>query len=127
MKSLLFTIPILIAAAGLRIIGQAAPMIDASLTTLIGNLGVIGVLIWFLWYNTTKSQPQMLEMFSGEISKIRADREMERAASARETTELRNMIMEVLKGMRSAVHDVKDTAQTTMNKVALAKAEMERQ
>jgi hypothetical protein len=43
----------------------------------------------------------------------------------KEATELRNMLIENLKAMRTAVHDVRDTAQVLINKKALANAQEE--
>lgn len=111
------------AVGGYRILGQANPSVMEGIGALVGSLGVVAVLVWFLWYNTTHAQPTMVKTFSEEIAKIRAEREAERKAAALETAELRAMFVQYLQGMRSAVHDTRDTAQQAINKIALTKLE----
>lgn len=109
----------------LRVFAQAPPaQADLPLNglgTVVSSVGIVGVLIWHLWYITTHTHPQMLKDFALELAKLRDDREEERAAAAKETAELRAMFIQHLQSMRTAVHDVKDTAQTAINKVALEK------
>ena len=127
-------------AFGFKLFAQATPVpaIDPGLGSLIGNLGVVVVLAWFLYYTTTKSQPDMLKQFAAENEKSRAEREAERisdekesnawrGAKEREMNELRSMLIQSLQDsaltrqdMRIAVHDVKDTAQTAVNQAAVA-------
>jgi len=131
MREEIITIPVLLVVAAVRIIAQSVAGMD-GLGTLIGNLGVVAVLVWHLWYITTQAQPKMLKDFADQLEKIRLAREeerkatdrdhdKEREASARETAELRAMLIQILQGMRTAVHDVKDTAQSAINKVTLEK------
>ncbi len=109
---------VLLAVGVSKLLAQAVPGMD-GLAALVGNLGVVAVLVWHLWYITAHAQPRMLKDFADELEKIREARELERQASAKETSELRAMLITYLQGMRSAVHDVRDTAQTAINKVAL--------
>ena len=99
-----------------------APVIDTGLGSLIGNIGIVGVLVWHLWYHTTRSYPNMLDKFGIELEKMRAafrhEQEAQRVADAAEQAELRAMLIQSLQAMRTAVHDVKDTAQVTVGKVA---------
>jgi hypothetical protein len=132
----------------LKVFGQTAPALDPGLVGLIGNLGIVGVLIWHL-YHTTQSHPKMLERFSVEADRMRAESAREqqeaRAAFAREQAEsrasflgeqkaqrdffnkemaeMRTMLISTLTAMRSAVHEVKDTANTAINQKALALAQ----
>lgn len=110
---------------------QAGPSIDPGFASLLGNLGVIGVLVWHLWYHTTKGYPNVVATFAAEAEKQRKvfademqaerlERKLERDQSARELAEMRGMLINVLQGMRTAVHDVKDTAQTAINRAAAA-------
>jgi hypothetical protein len=133
MRDTLIALPVLVAGTLLKILGQAAPTMDPGIGTLVGNLGIMGVLVWHLWYHTTHSYPKMLERFTAEqdaqrklflteqseqrslFAKEQADA---RAFTARETGELRAMLIQNLQAMRTAVHDVRDTAQTAMLKKA---------
>lgn len=124
---------------GLKLFAQVpSPAIDPGLGSLIGNLGVVVVLAWFLYYTTTKSQPDMLARFAAENEKSRQERETERISHEKEAgawrvsheqqmDELRSMLIQALqdsartrKDMRDAVHDVKDTANTAIVKAAAA-------
>jgi hypothetical protein len=119
------------------LLAQAAPpILDPGLSSLIGNLGVVGVLIWHLYYSTQAS-PRMLDKFAAEAAQQReanrADREADRALfrqeqeslrqqSAREMDSLRAMLMENLRESRRAVHDIRDVAQTVVAKAGEAVA-----
>lgn len=111
----------------------APPILDTGLGTLLGNLGIMGVLVWHMWYHTTKTYPMMLDKFSAEVGEMRksfaneqtalraaflTEQAAARDSSARETAELRNMLFQNLQAMRTAVHDVKDTAQTAINRAS---------
>lgn len=122
--------------------------VDAGIGNLVGNLGIMGVLVWHLWYHTTRTYPEMLAKFEAETGKMRAAFEAEqdamraaflaeqkaqreaflaeqsaqRSHDERETAELRKVLLQTLAGMRTAVHDVRDTAQSTINKLQLAQA-----
>lgn len=129
MKDVALTVPLVVAATYLRLVGQNQPSglgLDPGISTLVGNVGVIGVLIWHLWYQTTHSQPQMVKSFAEEVAKLRADRERERAGDEAEKRELREMLLESLRSDRRAVHDIRDTAATVINKVNAAAAEEKR-
>jgi hypothetical protein len=123
-KETLVVLPLLGACAACKTPLFAEGMaVDPGLSALIGNLGVIGVLIWHLWYHTTKSQPMMLERFAAEQKEMRVaferEQKAQRDAHDRQMEELRSMLIQVMAGFRTAVHDVKDTAQ-----VAVAKSEL---
>lgn len=116
---------VIAAMLALPVAGQLAegPLsLDPGLSNLISNIGVVGVLIWYLWYHTSKSYPQMVERFSNEAERMRDSYEKSldsmRIFYTSENTELRKMLIETFASMRTAVHDVKDTAQTSINKVA---------
>jgi hypothetical protein len=116
----------LLTATGIRLVAQTGAL-DPTLGTLIGNLGIMGVLVWHLWYHTTHSYPQMLSKFTEEVDKLRdafqREQEAQRSFASRETAELRNMLIQNLQAMRVAVHDVKDTAQSVMSQSALTRAQ----
>jgi hypothetical protein len=121
-----------------RLIGQSAGF-DPAIGKLLGDLGYVGVLVWFLWYHTTHSYPQMMAKFAEEQKAMREAFEKEQAAqrlvfqqeqaaqrefASGENRELRNMLIENMRAMRSAVHDVKDTAQKVFTKADLAMEQM---
>lgn len=110
--------------------GELAP----GMTGLIGNLGIMGVLVWHLWYHTTKTYPNMLTQFKQEQEESRntflKEQDQSRAAFLREQqmlrdhchdelTELRGMVIQTLTSMRVAVHDVKDATQSAILKDAV--------
>lgn len=43
--------------------------------SIAANLGVAGVLAWYLYYNTTKTLPGMLEAFRAELAMERNQRD----------------------------------------------------
>lgn len=43
---------------------------------VIANLGVAAVLAWYLYYNTTKTLPGMLQAFRDELNQERVQREL---------------------------------------------------
>lgn len=105
------------------------PTIDMGLGTLIRDIGIVAVLIWYLYYHTTRTYPNMLKEFSLESEKMRTafhaeqaaqraafetEQNANRVANEAEKAELRSMFVQALKEMRTAVHDVRDTAQVTM-------------
>lgn len=141
MKEALILGPILGIATVFQVFAQQGP--DANLNPnvivgLLGNAGIVGALIWYMWYHTTKSAPKMLDTFSVQLDKQRDDadkkidrlretfeREMarQREHSARETDELRKILMETMRSMRVAVHEVRDAANAAIqesNKVVVA-------
>ena len=97
---------------------------DPGIASLIGNLGVVGILVWHLWYHTTHSYPRMMDKFADEVEKIRAAFSHEQVESRNyhehQTNELRSMLIQSMQAMRTAVHDVRDTAQTAINASAVA-------
>lgn len=108
--------------------------VDPALGTLISNLGIMGVLVWHLWYHTTKSSPAMLEKFTTEQNNLRAifssevkelrntfkcEQDATRDRHQQELAQLREMLVQAIASMRVAVHDVRDTAQGVLSKQAL--------
>lgn len=127
---------------------------------LIGNAGIVGALIWYMWHRTTKSDPAMLktfadqleaerkswevrfeeqrtnsearhektretfekqvermrDIFEKQVEKMREATDKERQHSARETAELRGVMLEMARNMRVAVHDIKDSANAAILK-----------
>lgn len=138
------TIPLVLLATWMKVFGSEGVSMDPGIGSLIGNLGIMGVLVWHLWYHTTHSYPKMLDKFAeeqklsresfdlaidrqekiflAEQEKMREafDRALatQRAHDAKEQAELRAVMIQTLQAMRTAVHDVRDTSQQTMNKVA---------
>ncbi len=128
-------------ASGVALFGQG-PLLDPGVGSVIGNVGIVGILIWHLWYHTSHSYPRMLERFAAEQQSLRdafskeqeairhaflEEQRMHREHTSRETMELRNMLIETLRGMRVAVHDVKDTAQVAVTKAAEAVEQVKRE
>lgn len=104
--------------------------VDPGLVTLIGNLGVVGVLVWHL-YHTTQAQPkaskESLERFSQELKEIRQDyqaaTERLQATHDREIERLTSMLLDNLREYRRAVHDTREVAQQAINQTAAVAAE----
>lgn len=108
-------LPVLLAVTVLKLFGQTTvPTVDPGVQSLVSNLGVIGVLVWYLWHNTTKTLPSMQEKFLADQAAARAVFAQEqadaRAADSAEKAKLREMLINTIKEMRTAVHDVKDAA-----------------
>lgn len=119
---------------------------DPAVVQLVSNLGIVGVLVWYLWYHTTHSYPKMIEKVDGIVNKINdaflkdqremrstfseeqraqrvhdsQQREQQREFYLRENGELRAMLIQTLQSMRTAVHDVRDTAQAALIPAAAA-------
>lgn len=121
---------ILAAVVWVKVLGQGPPLLDPGIGSLIGNIGIVGILVWHLWYHTTHSYPKMLERFSEEVERVRqqaaADLAAVRDTFHAEQHETRTMLIQTLQAMRTAVHDVRDVAGATIHKVAAA-AEQQRQ
>lgn len=140
-------VPAVAAATALQVIAQA-PVSEVNpnvIVGLLGNAGIVGALIWYMYYHTTKSTPKMLdtfaeqleaqrksseekhdklrETFEREMARLRDHSERERTHHAHQMEELRKMLMESMRSMRVAVHDVKDAAHQAITK----SAEMEMQ
>lgn len=111
---------------------NAGGEVDPSIATLIGNVGIMGVLIWHLYWTTTRTYPDMLAKFQSETASMRSvfheeqeemrgvfDREQRamRETHARELAEMRVLVVSVSENARKAVHDMRDAGQTTLNKV----------
>jgi hypothetical protein len=104
------------------IFGQVAP---DGIVALVGNMGIMGVLVWHLWYHTTHSYPRMLDTFTKELGHMReafvSEQNATRSFHDRQSTELRSMLIQNMNSMRTAVHDIKDTAQAVVSRQDLAK------
>lgn len=111
---------------------NAGDKVDASIATLVGNVGIMGVLIWHLYWTTTRTYPDMLAKFQSETALMRDafheeqaelrgvfDREQRsmRDQHTRELAEMRTLIVTVSENARKAVHDMRDAGQVTLNKV----------
>lgn len=164
---------VLTPATAFRTFAQAemTPAASNLIVGLLGNVGIVGALIWYMWYQTTKSQPKMLETFAAQLEaqrtmaatqmeaqrlsseakyekmrvafetqiermrsvfesqqdKLREHAERERQNSARELAEMRNVMMEMAKNMRTAVHDIKDTANVAIQKSSAAELQARRE
>lgn len=150
MKELAVAAPLLVVAtaAKLNVVALFAqdtgggPM-DPGIGSLIGNVGVMSVLIWYLWFNTTRTYPEMQRNFRDEArqardafvleqqssrqaflteqaqlreSFLREQRES-RSHDERVQAELRVMFSQLAEKFRLAVHDTRDIAQVSLNKV----------
>src|SRR5688572_16624391 len=119
MKFDLLAVP---AACGLKLLAQS-PVIDPGVGALIGNVGIVGILVWHLWYHTTHSYPKMLDKFGLEVEQMRKtfqqeqrearehderEKKEQREHAERQANELRAMLIQNLQAMRTAVHDVRD-------------------
>jgi hypothetical protein len=154
MKEALVCGPFVLGSGAARLLSQtatgASPTFDIG--SLLGNIGIVGVLVWYLWYHTTHTHPAMLAKFGDEAERLRTaflreqndaraafvqEQQEARAAFIREQTdyrahsekqtdELRKMLMANMTAMRSAVHDVRDVAHTAVVKAAAASVEAER-
>ena len=115
----------LIGTGTMRVLAQGSTSVDPGITSIVGNVGIMGVLVWYLWYHTTHSYPALLDKFAVETKQLRdsfaaetkelrdaftREQEKLRADHARDVTELRNMLIRSAQAMRVAVHDVKDAA-----------------
>lgn len=125
MKEALVTLPILGVSAAFKSAAFAEGMaVDPGLSALIGNLGVIGVLIWHLWYHTTKSQPLMLERFAAEQKEMRLaferDKKEQQDVHERQLTRLQEMFVQTLTAFRTAVHDFRDATGAAVLQTAAA-------
>lgn len=120
------------------------PGIGNFLGTLFGNLGIMGVLGWYLWHHSSVAQPRMIDKFAESQAKMldnfsemmRAEREANkiereadrlahsseqremRATFERVTEKLTNTLIQTLTAMRTAVHDIKDASQTAITEAA---------
>jgi hypothetical protein len=143
--------PLVLGATGARVLAQVGngvvPTFDIG--SLLGNVGIVGVLVWYLWYHTTHTHPAMLKQFGEEAERLRnaflkeqsdaraafvQEQQEARAAFIREQTdyrahsekqtdELRRMLMTNMSAMRNAVHDVRDVAHVAVTKAAANAAE----
>ena len=109
------------------VFADAGLSVDPGIGSLIGNLGIMGVLVWHLWYHTTHSQPKMLDKFAAEQEKTRIAFATEQASSRaehdRRMDQMQAMLMQALAATRTAVHDVKDTVNSVMLKAEIAKGD----
>ena len=121
-----------VALAGVFAQAGAELKLDPGISSLVSNLGVIGVLVWYLWYDTTVARPKRDDQFlkesqsqresaALEIKAMRETFEAEQRAMrdqhARDMAEMRQMHLAAIKEFRTAVHDMRDAGQVTLNKV----------
>lgn len=117
---------------------QTSPVLDPGLANLVGNLGVVAVLVWYVIYDVRVRTPSMMATFAKEqeASRIAFHTEQTaiRAAFAieqqalrtqynQEIAEYRQMLRESLHSMRNAVHDVKETAQVVVTRQDIQRLE----
>lgn len=55
--------------------------IDPSMTTLVGNIGTVAVLVWYVVYDVRVRTPKMLEAFAKEQAEIREAFDTEQAST----------------------------------------------
>lgn len=55
---------------GLALPAQADGAVAPELINLVGNLGIVGVLVWHLWYHTTHSYPAMQRQYAEQAEKL---------------------------------------------------------
>jgi hypothetical protein len=133
-KDTIILIPLVVIGTVVRftvsgLFGDTGMTVDPAVSALVGNLGVVGILIWYLYYHTRHTYPDMLKKFADERALDRVEAEKTRQSFERENGELRDMLIQTFKEMRTAVHDVKDTAQSAIIKTeqAATRAEMARE
>lgn len=126
-------------------------VMDPGIATLVGNVGVVGVLIWYLWFSTTKTLPRLTKTFTDEstlqrnafasaIEAMRMTFSQEQAAMRqqfgieqsgmrqsheREMSDYKKMLLDNMDAFRRAVHDVKNTADLAVKKRDLSSLEKE--
>lgn len=116
---------------------------QASVDPISGGAGWAGagllgaVLAWLLLVHLPGKDKQLqgfveakdaqIRGFVAEVAALRLtftdESEKQRQLFDRKTTELQNMLMSTLQAMRTAVHDVRDTAQVAINKIEVAHTE----
>lgn len=79
----------------------STPVLDPGLGNLISNVGVLGVLVWYLWYHTRHSQPKMIDKFTAEQTE-------QRKLFATEQAEQRKLFTEEQAKTRQLVLDMLD-------------------
>jgi hypothetical protein len=120
--------------------------VDPAILSIVGNGVTVVVLAWYVIYDVRVRTPNMLSTFSKEnrrgrasyrriVEEMRAtflaeqnasrsafaaEQTATRAQYDRELAELRKMLFENMTAMRTAVHDVKDTANALMQKKSLS-------
>ena len=149
MKELVLLPSILAISTAFQMFAQnTGDKVDANIGALVGNLGIMGVLVWHLWWTTTRTYPEMLAKFQSETSAMReafdreqaelrgvfdreqrtmrdaflAEQKAQRDHNSQVQSELRTVLIQHMQAMRTAVHDVKDTAQVTLNKIQAVQA-----
>ena len=70
--------------------GQITPDI---ITSLISSLGVVGALVWYLYWNTTRTIPELVRQHSETMDKISSNF----TVNLREEREQRRQELELLK------------------------------
>ena len=148
---LTFTPVVVAVATGLKLFAQQTPEgnVDANIGNLVGNLGIMGVLVWHLWYHTTRTYPEMLKNFREEATSLRQAFQEEQAESRqafldeqarmresflkeqkesrdhdeRIQAELRSLYIATAKEFRMAVHDTRDVAQVAINRQQVVQAQ----
>jgi hypothetical protein len=131
-------------AAYLALLAQVTS-IEPGMAGLFGNVVTAGVLAWYVIYDVRVRTPAMLAAFAAQLEENRRTFREEQASTRqsfllvveslrtsfhaeqmairnhcdKESTELRNMLIDNLKAYRTAVHDVRDTAQTLISQKAV--------
>lgn len=49
-------------------------MNEQTILTLVGQAGIGGILVWYLWYTVTVSQPKMLAEYREDLREERTQR-----------------------------------------------------
>lgn len=129
---------------GCEILAQAGiGAVDPGLTSLIGNGVTIAVLAWYVVYDVRVRSPQQQTAFAAEIGRILSTFQTEQEANRKtfqaeqnanrtmftselaamriqhnnELTEYRQLLRESMVAFRTAVHDVRETAQGVVSAV----------
>jgi hypothetical protein len=116
---------------------ELTSMLDPALGAIINSLGVTGVLVWHFWYHTTKSYPELQRKAADQVAaaqdksvliveKLRDAFEKEtreqREYYGGQIRELQALVLQLGQAMRTAVHDVKDTANAAILKTTAVEA-----
>lgn len=115
------SVPLIMILTCMKIMAQTgSPGLDASIVGLVGNFGIMGVLVWHLWYHTTKSYPNMIDKFTVEQERMRQahlkEQQELRDHCEKENSELRDMLLQNMHAARDAVHDVRNAVNTVVLK-----------
>lgn len=136
MSGSIIFVPVATVALGMGLFAENTPGLDA----LGGGSGWIGagllgaVLAWLMFKHLPAKDQQLKDLVDVYVAERAHDRtevtdlrgtfaleqKLQREAHARQMNEMQALLLQTIKEMRTAVHDVKDTANTAILKTAVA-------